>query len=138
MSVCGWGSRELTSKQGTFPLIMLHSFWLLDWAICSQLRELGGEEFLCVSICLWQTKLWWSHVEGDSWRRKCCLVVEAQGRAGCSELIPAVALLPHAKHEFGHSQGLLSSSVMGSQPLNSLPVPFTSFRLLQFGRHHHS
>lgn len=26
MSVCGWGSRELTSKQGTFPLIMLLCF----------------------------------------------------------------------------------------------------------------
>lgn len=55
MSVCGWGSRELTSKQGIFPLIMLLSFRLLDWAVSSQLCKLGGEEFLCVSICLWQT-----------------------------------------------------------------------------------
>lgn len=55
MSMCGWGSRELTSKQGTFPLIMLLSFQLLDWAICSQPCKLGGEEFLCVNICLWQT-----------------------------------------------------------------------------------
>lgn len=55
MSVGGWGSRELTSKQDTFPLIMLFSFWLLDWAIRSHLCKLGGEEFLCVSICLWQT-----------------------------------------------------------------------------------
>lgn len=138
MSVCGWGSGELTSKQGTFPLIMLLSFWLLDWAICSQLCKLGGEEFLCVFASGKQGPELWCHVEGDSWRRKCCLVVEAQGRAGCSEFIPAVALLSYTKDEFGHSQGLLSSSVMGSWPLNCLPTAFTPFRLLDFGCHHRS
>lgn len=64
-------------------------------------------------------------------------------RAGLAALgsvfIPAVALLPYTKHGFGHLQELLSSSVTGgSQPLNSLPVAFTPFRLLEFGCHHHS
>lgn len=64
-------------------------------------------------------------------------------RAGLAALgsvfVPAVALLPYTKHEFGHPQELLSSSVTGgSQPLNSLPVAFTPFRLLEFGSHHHS
>lgn len=46
---------------------------------------------------------------------------------------PAVALLPYTKHEFGHS-----TVTRGSQPLNSLAVAFTLFRLLEFGCHHHS
>lgn len=106
MSVCGWGSRELTSKQGTFPLIMLLSLWHCWIGQCIPSYASWVEKSFSVLIFASgkQGPELWCRVEGDSWRRKCWLLLEAQGRAGCSVFIPAVASLPYTKHEFGHLQ----------------------------------
>lgn len=87
MSVCGWGSRELTSKQGTFPLIIL---LLLSAAGLGKTFPGASWVEKSFSVLIFasgkQGPELWCHVEGDSWRRKCGLVVQAQGRAGCSGL----------------------------------------------------